>query len=277
MSNVSKKPRGVFISGNWKMYNGQSETAGFFKELRAKWNESLSKPTLDAIKAKNIRAMVIPPNISLEKALESARGLPVEVGAQNVHWEKNGAFTGEISGPMLKEIGINTALVAHSERRQYFGETDETANKRLESLLKQGIQVIFCLGETKTEREAGQTEKVLLKQLDSGLPKPGSEGANFLDGRLVIAYEPVWAIGTGLTATPQQAEEAHQFIRKYLWDRFGMAASAKTQILYGGSVKPDNILALLECPNIDGGLVGGASLKPESFLALLEGAGKTLT
>ncbi|OFZ72685.1 MAG: triose-phosphate isomerase, partial [Bdellovibrionales bacterium RIFOXYD1_FULL_44_7] len=192
-------------------------------------------------------------------------------------WEKAGAFTGELSGPMLKEIGLDLVLVGHSERRQYFGETDETVRKRSESLLDQGLNVILCIGETKTERESGQTQAILQKQLKGAFPENGKGATRFLDGRLVIAYEPVWAIGTGLTATPQQAEEAHQIIRKYLWDNFGLEASGKTPILYGGSVTPDNAKTLLACPNIDGALVGGASLKPDNFLALIEAGGKALT
>ncbi|MGZ3699514.1 MAG: triose-phosphate isomerase family protein, partial [Bdellovibrionota bacterium] len=160
--------------------------------------------------------------------------------------------------------------------RQYFGETDETVRKRCESLLEQGFRVILCVGETRAEREAGQTAAVLIRQLSGAIPDAGSGVAKFLDGRVVIAYEPVWAIGTGLTATPEQAEEAHLIIRKQLWDRFGLEASGRTPILYGGSVTPENVDQLLGSPNVDGALVGGASLKPESFLALLNGGGRTI-
>jgi len=218
--------------------------------------------------------MVIPPFLSLERALAAAKGgnFPVAVAAQNVHWEKSGAFTGEVSGTMVREIGIQSCLVGHSERRQYFGETDETARKRTESLLEQGFEVILCVGETRAEREAGKTEDVVTRQLDAALPSEGQGAARFLDGRLIIAYEPVWAIGTGLTATPEQAQEAHRVIRSLLRKRFGDPASDLTPILYGGSVTPQNADSLLSSPDIDGALVGGASLKPESFLALV-GAG----
>lgn len=273
------KSRGILIAGNWKMNHSPRETAGFFDQLRAEWETALSAGTRKALQDGRLRACVIPPMVSLEAALQCAAKAPfkVEVGAQNVHWEKSGAFTGEVSGPMLQELGIGAALTGHSERRQYFGETDETVRKRSESLLEQGFQVILCIGETRAEREAGQTLAVLERQLTGAIPKPGEGVARHLTtGRLVLAYEPVWAIGTGLTATPAQAEEAHQMIRKHLWDRFGMEASGRTPILYGGSVTPENALQLVSSANIDGALVGGASLKPKSFLALLEAGGKAL-
>ena len=253
-----KKPRGVFIAGNWKMNHGPRETELFFKELKSLLSLSWSE---------HLRACICPPFVSLEAALRAAHGTLVSVGAQNAHWEKKGAFTGETSGTMLHELGISTVLVGHSERRQFFGETDETASKRTESLLEQGFCVVLCIGETKEQRQSGQTKAVLIKQLGA---------VKFLDGRLVIAYEPVWAIGTGLTATPEQAEEAHQIIRRDLWDRFGMEAAGKTSILYGGSVTPENIRSLLACPNIDGALVGGASLKAEGFAAMLQAGNEAL-
>lgn len=182
---------------------------------------------------------------------------------------EKGAFTGEVSGPMLQEIGISTVLVGHSERRQYFGETDESVRKRSESLLAQGFKVILCIGETRTEREQNQTQEILKRQLQGALPEAGKGAASYLNGQLVLAYEPVWAIGTGLTATPAQAEEAHQFIRELMIQRFGAEAAQKTPILYGGSVTPENVDSLLACPNVDGALVGGASLKPDGFLRLL--------
>ncbi len=182
---------------------------------------------------------------------------------------------------MLKEVGINLCLTGHSERRQYFGETDQTVGKRTDSLIEQGFEVIMCIGETRAERESGQTEAVLRKQLDGALPDVNRGAARYLkesfDGRLVIAYEPVWAIGTGLTATPEQAEDAHRFVRRYLAERFGKNVAEKVLILYGGSVTPDNVDSLLGCENIDGALVGGASLKPESFLALVQGGGKKMS
>lgn len=258
------------------MNHGQADTEKFFSALKAKWNEAVSASTRAAIDSKQVRCVAIPPMLSIQAAIKAANGLPIKIGAQNAHWEKSGAFTGEVSGGMLKEIGIDTVLVGHSERRQYFGETDETVRKRTESLSEQGLQVIMCIGETRAERESGKTAEVLLKQLGAVFQEPDKGAAKFLDGRLVIAYEPVWAIGTGLTATPQQAEEAHQIIRKFLADRIGADAAEKTAILYGGSVTPDNAQTLMSCANIDGCLVGGASIKPDSYLALIEAGGKVL-
>ncbi len=266
------KPRGVLIAGNWKMNHTSAETSGFFATLRAQAEKSLPSQAKKAFESKQLQAVVIPPMFSVEKAAKLAQEMiypPVQVAAQNVHWEKKGAFTGEVSGPMLHELGLKWALVGHSERRQFFGETDETARKRTESLLEQGFKVILCVGETRAEREAGQTSSVLTRQIQGALPEKAKGAAKFLDGTLVIAYEPVWAIGTGLTASPEQAEEAHQTLRKLLWDRFGMEASGRTPILYGGSVTPENVDSLLACANVDGALVGGASLKPDGFLALL--------
>lgn len=272
------KSRGVLIAGNWKMNHGLQETSGFFAELRQLAEAGLKPADRRLLEQGTLLVSVIPPMTSLERAVAEAgkAGFPVQVAAQNVHWEKSGAFTGEISGPMARELGIGWALVGHSERRQFFGETDETARKRSESLLSQGFRVILCVGETRAEREAGKTADVLKRQLSGALPEPGKGAAAFLDGRLVLAYEPVWAIGTGLTATPQQAEEAHQLIRKELWDRFGLEASGRTQLLYGGSVNKENADQLLACPNVDGLLVGGASLKPDGFLALVQAGARSL-
>lgn len=264
-----KKPRGVFIAGNWKMNLGPAETRKFFTELRSQWDTGW-------FQSGRLEAALFPPALSIHAAIESAQGLPLWIGAQNAHWEKSGAFTGELSGGMLQEVGAKGALVGHSERRQFFGETDESTRKRAESLLDQGLRVILCVGETRAEREAGQTEAVVLRQLQAVLKEPKQGAARHLEGRLVIAYEPVWAIGTGLTATPAQAEEAHQLIRKHLWDRFGIEASGRTPLLYGGSVTPENITELLACPNVDGALVGGASVKPASLKALLEAGAKSL-
>ncbi len=250
------------------MNHSPRETESFFSGLKelmnadSRWNES---PT------RSLRACIFPPDLSLEKAYSNAGVLPfpVSIGAQNVHWEKKGAFTGEVSGPMLQELGIHWALVGHSERRQYFGETDQTVRKRATSLLGQDFQVILCVGETLAERENQQTEAVLARQIHEGLGDAQNGLKAYLNGQLVIAYEPVWAIGTGLTATPQQAEEAHRLIRDLIQKRMGAKEAEETPILYGGSVTPENIESLLACPNVDGALVGGASLKSESFLTLL--------
>jgi triosephosphate isomerase len=223
----------VLVAGNWKMFKGTSETLAFF--------DAFEPPA-------GVEVVVCPPFTSL--SLAAGRGIPVY--AQNVHWAPEGAFTGEISARMLLELGVEGAIVGHSERRQYFGETDETVRQRCESALEAGLRVIACVGETEAQREAGETEAVLTRQVAS-IPRH--------DG-LVIAYEPVWAIGTGKTATPELAREAHEVIK----------ALHETRVLYGGSVKPENAAELLAQPAIDGALVGGASLEPGSFAAICRAA-----
>lgn len=275
---TQKKPRGVLIAGNWKMNLGTADTRAFFMTLGDSWATTTSEVTEQALARGMLQAWAFSPYLSLNTACEMASQLTlgsapagvIRIGAQNAHWEKAGAFTGEVSGPMLREVGIEHVLVGHSERRQHFGETDETAKKRTESLLSQRFNVILCIGETRAEREAGQTELVLKRQLDGALGTLSES----LSEKLVLAYEPVWAIGTGLTATNEQAEEAHLFIRSWLKSRFSETKSDRLQILYGGSVNPENIAGLLACPNIDGALVGGASVKPLSYLALLEAGGQ---
>ncbi len=258
--------RGTIIAGNWKMNHTRATTRQFGEAVRLGWKSVLSEKTRAAISNQKLAPLIFPPFLAIDEAKSALNGTPVAIGAQNVHFEEKGAFTGEISGLMLKEIGIDWTLVGHSERRQYFGETDESVRKRTESHLRQGFQVVFCYGETRSEREDGRTQSILERQLSNGLPAEWNE-------RLVLAYEPVWAIGTGLTASPEQAEEAHAFSRDLLIERYGREAAAKTKILYGGSVTPENGAGLLSQPNVDGGLVGGASLKAESFLQLLETAG----
>jgi triosephosphate isomerase len=221
------------VAGNWKMYKGTEETLRFF----------------DAFEAPDgVEVVICPPYVSLEAAV----GEDWTIYAQNVHWAHEGAFTGEISAGMLVELGVAGSLVGHSERRQHFGETDETVRLRCEAALAAGLGVIACVGETEAEREAGETEAVLRRQVAA---LPVHEG-------LVIAYEPVWAIGTGKTATPAMAQEAHTLI-KALYD---------TRVLYGGSVKPENAAELLAQPDVDGALVGGASLDPASFAAICRAA-----
>ncbi len=269
---MASRARGVLIAGNWKMNHSLRETQAFFSAL----------PELP--KAVGLTVAVFPPFLSLQRALDLAPVQGILVGAQNVHWERSGAFTGEVSGPMLEEIGVRWALVGHSERRQYFGESDLTAHNRAASLLEQGFHVILCIGETRAEREIGRTQEVLVNQIRGAFGDSGdapteatARMARHLGGRLVIAYEPVWAIGTGLTATPEQAEEAHLMVRAELAARFTPPVAQKTQILYGGSVTPQNVDQLLACPNIDGALVGGASLKPENFAALVSAGARALT
>ncbi|MGK5084280.1 triose-phosphate isomerase [Bdellovibrionota bacterium FG-1] len=272
------KTRGVLIAGNWKMNHTMAETQQFFAKLQTESKSLLGDSARASFKNGSLRAVLLPPMLSLERAQRQVDSMPflIELGAQNAHWEKKGAFTGEVSGPMLAEMRIHWVLVGHSERRQHFGETDESTRKRTENLLEQGFKVILCIGETHSEREGDQMEAVLTRQLLSVLPERGKGAANYLDGRLVIAYEPVWAIGTGLTATPAQAEEAHAFLRGILAARFGTSASDQTPLLYGGSATPENMDSLLACPNVDGALVGGASLKHEGYLALLASGARAL-
>jgi len=229
----------VLIAGNWKMFKGPAETAAFCLELRG-----AEVGVADVV--------VCPPFVSLATAVQLLAGTEIAVAAQNVHWDSEGAFTGEVSPTMLRELGVYGAIVGHSERRQFFGETDETVARRAEAALAAGLSVIACVGETQAEREAGETEEVLRRQM-SVLPH---------DDQLVVAYEPVWAIGTGKTATPQIAQDAHSFIKSLL----------DAPVLYGGSVKPDNAAELLGQPAVDGALVGGASLDVDSFTAICRAA-----
>jgi triosephosphate isomerase (TIM) len=231
----------VLIAGNWKMHKGAEETAVFCRLLRdqLEWVDGVD-------------VAVCPPYLSLSAAVQALAGTDIAVAAQNVHWAPEGPFTGEISAPMLFELGVYGAIVGHSERRQLFGETDEGVGRRAAAGLEAGLWIIACVGETDAEREAGETEDVLRRQV-SVLEQ---------HDQLVIAYEPVWAIGTGKTATPEQAHEAHVFIRTLI----------DVPIIYGGSVKPENAADLLARPDIDGALVGGASLEVESFAAICKAA-----
>lgn len=213
---------------------------------------------------------VCPPAIYLLPVAEKLRGSSVVLGGQNASFEKPGAFTGETAIEMLLDVGCQWVIIGHSERRQFFGDTDEVVNKKILACLERGIKVIFCIGEVLDDRNAGRTESVLEVQLTKGLQNVTTEQTS----RIVIAYEPVWAIGTGVTATPAQAEETHRFIRKWLSGRFGQAVAETIRIQYGGSVKADNARELLSQPNIDGALVGGASLKADQFLAIVQAAGE---
>ena len=232
----------MLIAGNWKLFKGPAETAEFCAALREQLGET----------ADRVGVAVCPPYVSLAAAVQALAGTEIAVAAQNVHWADTGAFTGEVSPAMLKEVGVYGTIVGHSERRQYFGETDETAARRAAAALAAGLWVIACVGETEAEREAGRTQEVLARQV-AVLER---------HDQLVIAYEPVWAIGTGKTATPDQAQEAHAFIRGLV----------DVPILYGGSVKPDNAHELLAQPDVDGALVGGASLEVDSFAAICKAA-----
>jgi triosephosphate isomerase len=210
---------------------------------------------------KGVEVAVAPPFTSLYAVHQELEGSSIGLAAQNLYWEEKGAFTGEVSPLMLKEVGCHYVIVGHSERRQFFGETDETVNRRIKAALTQGLKVIFCIGETLGEREEGKTFLLIEKQIEGGLRGLGDQEMR----NIVIAYEPVWAIGTGKTATPEQAEEVHRFIREKLEKLYSQKISEEIRIQYGGSVTPENVKGLMNQPNIDGALVGGASLKADSF------------
>jgi len=247
--------RKKLIAANWKMYKTQEQTAAFFAEFLP----MVAGHDRDEI-------VVCPPFIDLQVAVEAAFGSNVAVGAQNVHWEKEGAFTGEISAPLLTSLRVTHVIIGHSERRQYFNETDDTVNRKLEIALEHGLTPIVCVGEVLEEREAGLTEDVLRRQCVRAFNGISARKA----ARLVIAYEPVWAIGTGKTATPQMAADAHLVIRHEAAKAFGDEFAENLRILYGGSVKPENATALMSESEIDGALVGGASLDPASFTKIVK-------
>ncbi len=242
------------IAGNWKMYKTRVETREFFLRLRP----LIARSTHSDV-------VVAPPFTNLETALDAARGSNIAVAAQDVHWEKEGAFTGEVSVGMLAELGCEYVVVGHSERRQYFGETDESVHKKTLAAIEGGLVPITCLGEALSEREANQTEAILDRQFAGAFAALTAQQFS----RIILAYEPVWAIGTGRTATPEQATEAHRFLRRLVVRHFGEAYAAGVRILYGGSVKPNNIKGLMAQVEIDGVLVGGASLDPEAFAAIV--------
>lgn len=245
------------IAANWKMHKTTHESLAYVRELSA------------ATKAlKGVEIIVAPPFTALATAAEAARNTQVGIAAQNMHFEKKGAFTGEISADMVKDAGASYVIIGHSERRQFFGETDATVNRKVQAALAADLVPIVCIGETLSEREGGQTPTVLDRQIKDGLD--GLSGDQVAE--IIIAYEPVWAIGTGKTATPEEADEAHRHIRTRLRQWFGGAAADACRIQYGGSVKPDNIKALIGLPDVDGALVGGASLEVQSFLEIVRGA-----
>ncbi len=236
------------------MYKTQAETRAFFEAFR---------PLVAA--SKHCDVIVAPPFTALAAAVEASRGTPIGIAAQNLHWEREGAFTGEVSARMLVESGCRAVIIGHSERRQFFGETDETVHRKTRAALEAGLTPIVCVGELLSEREANITVKVLTRQFEGGVA--ALTPAEF--SRILIAYEPVWAIGTGRTATPEIAAESHGHLRELVADRFGPEQATAIRILYGGSVKPDNIKGLMAQAEIDGALVGGASLDPKSFAAIV--------
>jgi triosephosphate isomerase (TIM) len=247
--------RKKLIAANWKMNKIPDEARAFVREFLPLVSDHVRDETA-----------LFPPFISLPAVIEATRGSNVEVGAQNMHWEKQGAFTGEISAAMLVAIGCQQVIIGHSERRQYFGETDIGVNRKLRGALADGLKAIVCVGELFEERESRLTENILRRQVGAALREiSGSDVDKF-----VLAYEPVWAIGTGKTATPEIASEAHAFIRGEAAKAIGADAAQKLRILYGGSVKPENAHALMSQEQIDGALVGGASLDPKSFAAIVK-------
>lgn len=241
--------RTPIIAGNWKMNKTGKEGAALVSEL------------IPLVKDAKCEVVVCVPYTALEKVADALKGSNIKLGAENVHWEKSGAFTGEISVDMLKEIGVEYVIIGHSERRQYFGETDETVNKRTIAALNGGLKAIVCVGETLEEREGNVTENVVEKQIKEGLANISAEQMD----NVIIAYEPVWAIGTGRTATNEQANETIGYIRKVVSNVFGKEVADKVRIQYGGSMNPQNATELMAMSEIDGGLIGGASLLADKF------------
>ena len=250
MTSTNEKP---FIAGNWKMYKTIPEAVELVKALKETTSEQIEA-----------ELVVIPPMTALSEVKKAIEGSQVKLGAQNMYWEDEGAFTGEISAPMLKDAGCEYAVIGHSERRQYFGETDDTVNKKIKAALAHDLIPIMCIGESLDEREKGKTIEKVEDQINAGLEGLGKDEIS----RLIIAYEPIWAIGTGLTAKPSQAEEVHIFIREKLAEKYGNETASCAIILYGGSVKPASTYELLKEKNINGALVGGASLEADSFIQI---------
>jgi len=249
--------RTPFIAGNFKMFKTVAETVAYIAELRILIRE-----------LRGVEMAIAPPFTAIEAAAEAVKGSAIRVAAQNMHWEREGAFTGEVSAGMLMDAGATLAIIGHSERRTLFGETNSTVNKKTRAAITGGLVPIVCIGETLEQRDGNETLAVLDRQIKEGLD--GVTGEQL--AKLVLAYEPVWAIGTGRNATPAQAGEAHFHIRQRLKQWFGLEAAERCRVLYGGSVKPDNIAKLVAEPDVDGALVGGASLDAKSFYAIIAGA-----
>lgn len=245
--------RKQIVAGNWKMNNDLAQTQALITDLKKQSQTS------------NAEVMVAPTFTNLWHSYEALRGTKIEVVAQNMHFAENGAYTGEVSASMLKSVGINTVILGHSERREYFNETDELLAKKVDAALAKGMQIIFCFGEELADRKAGNEEKVVGDQIKNALFH--LEPAAFQN--IILAYEPVWAIGTGETASPEQAQDMHAFIRKTLANKYGNDIAETVSILYGGSVKPANAEEIFSKPDVDGGLIGGASLKAEDFFAIV--------
>ena len=255
---MAAQARRKLIAGNWKMNKTVPEALALVREL---------KGLVASIPGDRVEIAVAPPFVSLQAVAKELEGSSVKLAAQNCHWETSGAYTGEVSAPMLRDVGCAYVIVGHSERRQYFGETDETVNKRTRAVLVAGMKPIVCVGETLAEREANRTLEVVERQVAGALKGfQAAEVAGF-----ILAYEPVWAIGTGRTATSAQAQEVHRAIREQLGRLYDRGTAEQVRIQYGGSVKPDNAAELLGQPDVDGALVGGASLKAGDFAAIVKG------
>ncbi len=239
------------IAANWKMYKTTAQTAEFISEFL---------PSVKSVT--DVEIIIAPPFTSLAKAGEMLKGSNVKLSAQDLYFEKEGAYTGEISLNMLIDVGCSYVIVGHSERRQYFNESDEFCNKKVKAAMAAGLSVMYCIGETRPERNSGKTFDIIKREIEGGLKDVAPE-------KLVIAYEPIWAIGTGVTATPQQAQEAHVYVREQLKALYGDKAN-EIRIQYGGSVKPENIAELMSQPDVNGALVGGASLKADSFAKIVK-------
>jgi len=256
MSGQEREPARIpVIAGNWKMFKTSAEGAAFIQALAKELGEVRGR-----------QVVVAPPFTGLSEAVKAAAGSSLAIAAQDVFWEWEGAYTGEVSATMLADLGVTAAIVGHSERRRYFAETDETVAKKVWAVLEKGLMPIMCVGENEEEREAGLTEEVLTRQVPAGLGSVRAEDC----GRVCIAYEPIWAIGTGHTATPAVAQEAIALVRHEVGRALGRQAADSVRILYGGSVSPHNIDELMAEPDIDGALVGGASLQVESFVRIVD-------
>ncbi|MED4601769.1 triose-phosphate isomerase [Paenibacillus validus] len=248
--------RKPIIAGNWKMFKTVSEAVAFVNEVKGK------------AEVDGVESVICAPFTNLPALVEAVKGTTLKVGAQNLHFEDNGAYTGEISGVMLKDLGVDYVIIGHSERRAYFAETDETVNKKVHAAFKHGLTPIVCVGEKLEEREAGQTKDVCKVQTEAAFAGLSAEQA----AQVVIAYEPIWAIGTGKSSTAADAQDVIGYIRGLVEGLYGAETAAAVRIQYGGSVKPNNIAEYMNEADIDGALVGGASLEPASYIALVEGA-----
>jgi triosephosphate isomerase len=244
------------IAGNWKMFKTVSEAVSFVNEVKGK------------AEVDGVESVICAPFTTLPALVEAVKGTSLKIGAQNIHWEDNGAFTGEISGVMLKDLGVEYAIIGHSERRAHFAETDQTVNQKVHAAFKHGLTPIVCVGELLEEKEAGDTKKVCKVQVTEALKGLSAEQA----AKLIIAYEPIWAIGSGKSSTAEDANEVTAFIRSEIAAAFDQNTADQVRIQYGGSVKPGNIAEFMQQSDIDGALVGGASLEPESYIQLVEGA-----